>query len=312
MRAPRIVVVGSCNMDIAAFVERAPERGETVSGIGSKTGPGGKGANQAIAAARLGASVGFVGAVGDDPYGESLRAAFTSAGVDVSQLRTVDEETGTAHIVVEATGANRIVVVPGANGTLTCLMDEDRRLIAGCDLLLLQLESPLEVVIESAAAARAAGTRVVLTPAPARALPEELTNSLDILVPNEHEALQVAAAGDLETAIAILVERVPHVVVTLGERGGVHVGRDGARTVFAPPRVEAVDTTAAGDPFVGALALALGQDRDWPEALSRAAAAAAVSVGRPGASESMPRPDEVERLLVRAGMSAGAPRSTAR
>jgi ribokinase len=300
VRAPRIVVVGSCNMDVAAFVERAPEQGETVSGGHSKTGPGGKGANQAIAAARLGASVSFVGAVGRDAYGESLRAAFAAAGVESSHLRTVDEETGTAHIVVESNGANRIVVVPGANATLTRLTDEDRQLIGASDLLLLQLESPLEVVIESAAAARAAGTRVVLTPAPARALPEELTSSLDILVPNEHEALQVAAVEDLESAIARLVERVPDIVVTLGERGGVHVGRAGTRTVFSPPHIEAVDTTAAGDTFVGALALALGQGRDWPEALARSAAAAALSVGRAGASESMPRADEVERLLARA------------
>jgi ribokinase len=141
---------------------------------------------------------------------------------------------------------------------------------------------------------------VLLTPAPVQTLPPELTSALDILVPNEHEALQVAGAGDLEAAIVLLVERVPDLVITLGERGGVHVGRGSERTVFATPRVDAVDTTAAGDTFVGALALALGEGRDWPEALERAAAAAAVSVGRAGASESMPRPDEVERLLARA------------
>jgi ribokinase len=299
MGVPRIVVVGSCNMDIAAFVRRAPEQGETVSGTRSKTGPGGKGANQAIAAARLGAAVSFVGAVGDDAYGESLRAAFASAGVEISHLRSVGEETGTAHIVVEENGANRIVVVPGANGSLTSLTEADRGLVAASDLLLLQLESPLEVVIEAARAATAAGTRVLLTPAPARDLPDELTGAVDILVPNEQEALQVAGAGDLERAIALLVERVPDLVVTLGERGGLHVGRGSERTAFATPRVDAMDTTAAGDTFVGALALALGEGRDWPEALERAAAAAAVSVGRAGASESMPRPDEVERLLAR-------------
>jgi ribokinase len=299
MRVPRIVVVGSCNMDIAAFVRRAPEQGETVSGTRSKTGPGGKGANQAIAAARLGASVSFVGAVGGDAYGESLRAAFTSADVEISHLRTVDEETGSAHIVVEENGANRIVVVPGANGTLTSLTAGDQRLIADSDLLLLQLESPLEVVLESARTASAAGTRVLLTPAPAQALPLELTRAVDILVPNEHEAVQVAGVDDLEAAIALLVTRVPDLVVTLGERGGVHVGRGSERTAFATPRVDAVDTTAAGDTFVGALALALGEGREWPEALERAAAAAAVSVGRAGASESMPRPDELECLLAR-------------
>jgi ribokinase len=296
---PRIVVVGSCNMDIATFVARAPERGETVTGTHTKTGPGGKGANQAIAAARLGADVSFVGAVGSDANGEALRVALVAAGVDCTHLRTVEEETGTAHIVVEPSGANRIVVVPGANGTLTALSATDRRLIADADLVLLQLESPLSVVEEAARTGHEAGTRVVLTPAPARRLPVELTGSVDVLVPNEHEALQVAGADELETAITVLAGRVADLVVTLGERGGVHVGAGGVRTRYATPVVEAVDTTAAGDTFVGALALSLGEGRAWPEALERAAAAAAVSVGRAGASESMPDADELERLLGR-------------
>jgi ribokinase len=299
VQTPRIVVVGSCNMDIVAFVERAPERGETVSGTGSKTGPGGKGANQAIAAARLGASVSFVGVVGDDAYGQALRAVFDATGVDASGLRTVDAPTGTAHIVVERSGANRIVVVPGANATLTSLTPDDVQLIAASDLLLLQLESPVEVVIAAGRVARAGGTRVVLTPAPARPLPGALTDLVDVLVPNEHEALQIADAGELEDAIAVLSGRVPDLVVTLGERGGIHVGGDRVLSSFATPPVEAVDTTAAGDTFVGALALGLGQGRAWPEALERAAAAAAVSVARTGASESMPTPDEVELILAR-------------
>ena len=297
MHTPRIVVVGSCNMDIAAFVERAPERGETVMGTRSRTGPGGKGANQAIAAARLGASVRFVGAVGDDAHGEALRAAFAAAGVDTSQLRTVDRDTGTAHIVVESRGANRIVVVPGANNSLLDLTAADRRAIEDADLLLLQLESPLEVVVEAARVGHDAGTTVLLTPAPVRPLPDELVRSLDVLVPNEHEALQVAAADDLETAIERLAEHVPDVVVTLGERGGLHAVRGGARTPFATPQVEAVDSTGAGDTFVGALALSLGQGRTWATALERAAAAAAISVGRTGASESMPSAEELERQL---------------
>jgi ribokinase len=299
MARPRIVVVGSCNMDIAVFVERAPERGETVSGTHSKTSPGGKGANQAIAAARLGASVAFVGAVGADAHGKALRAAFEAADVDVSRLRTVEQETGTAQIVVERSGANRIVVVPGANGTLTALTAEDRRLIGDSDLLLLQLESPLEAVIEAARVAREAGTRVVLTPAPAQPLPDELTRSLDVLVPNEHEALLLAGADELDAAITALAARVPDLVVTLGERGGVHAGRNGEPAPFATPIVDAVDTTAAGDTFVGALALALGQGDDWPAALELAAAAAALSVARAGASDTMPTADEVARFLGR-------------
>jgi ribokinase len=296
---PRVVVVGSCNMDIAAFVERAPEGGETVSGLGSKTSPGGKGANQAIAAARLGAAVSFVGAVGDDANGSALRAAFEEAGVDASRLRTVGGETGTALIVVEPGGANRIVVLPGANAALSSLTRADQQLIADSDLLLLQLESPLDVVIEAARVAHAAGTRVVLTPAPAQVLPAELMRSIDVLVPNEHEAVLVAEADELEAAIDLLGTQVPDLVVTLGERGGIHVGQDGALTPFATPVVEAVDTTAAGDTFVGALALGLGRGEDWVAALELAAAAAAISVSRVGASESMPPADEVERFLGR-------------
>ena len=278
--APRIAVVGSCNADIVAFVERAPERGETVAGLRSATGPGGKGANQAIAAARLGAVVGFVGAVGADAMGDLMRAALVGSGVDVTQLRTTADATGSAHIVVEAGGANRIVVVPGANGSLEALTPADRRLVAESDLLLVQLELPLEVVVEACLAARAAGTRVLLTPAPVRALPGELLAAVDVLVPNEHEALQIAGAGEVEEAIAALSALVPDVVVTLGERGGVHAGPGGERDVFGTPAVEAVDTTAAGDTFVGSLALALGEGRAWSHALERAAAAAAISVSR--------------------------------
>jgi ribokinase len=290
-------VVGSCNIDISAFVERAPERGETVSGIRSKTSPGGKGANQAIAAARLGATVSFIGAVGDDDGGTALRAAFQDAGVDTSRLRTVEEETGTALIVVEQGGANRIVVIPGANGTVTALATADRELIEASDVLLLQLELPLDVVIEAARVARSSGTAVVLTPAPARPLPDELMELVDVLVPNEHEALQVAGVLDLERAIDVLDAQVPVLVVTLGERGGVNVV-DGVHVPFAAPLVDAVDTTAAGDTFVGALAVAIRDERSsWPEKLERAAAAAAISVGRVGASESMPSADEVDRVL---------------
>jgi ribokinase len=286
-------------MDISAFVERAPERGETVSGISSKTSPGGKGANQAIAAARLGARVSFIGAVGDDGYGRALRTAFEDAGVDTSLLRSVEEETGSALIVVEQSGANRIVVIPGANAAVTALTPADRELIEASSFLLLQLESPLEVVIEAARVARSAGTAVVLTPAPARPLPDELLGCVDVLVPNEHEALLVAGSDDLETAIEVLASQVPVLVVTLGERGGIKVA-DGVRATFAAPLVEAVDTTAAGDTFVGALTVAFWDEHSsWPEMLERAAAAAAISVGRAGASESMPTAADVDRFLGR-------------
>jgi ribokinase len=295
-RGPRIVVVGSCNIDVAAFVVRAPESGETVTGLRSESGPGGKGANQAIAAGRLGGAVSFVGAVGADPMGDAVRHALEAAGVDVTHLRTVDGATGSAHIVVETGGANRIVVVPGANGTVTSLRDAERRLIADSDLLLVQLELPLEVVVEACRVGHDAGTRVILTPAPVQDLPAELVASVDVLAANQHEAVQIAGVSTVEEAIVALGARVPDLVVTLGERGGVHVG-GGGRHDFSAPAVEAVDTTAAGDTFVGALAVALGSGQAWPQALDRAAAAAAISVGRVGASASMPTRDELERVL---------------
>jgi ribokinase len=297
-RTPRIAVVGSCNIDIAAFVERAPESGETVSGMRATSGPGGKGANQAIAAALLGGRVSFIGAVGSDVSGDTVRAALADAGVDVTHLRTVEQETGSAHIVVERGGANRIVVVPGANGSVAELRDTDRLVVAESDLLLVQLELPLEVVVEACREAHAAGTRVILTPAPVRPLPDELIRAVDVLVPNRVEALQLAGTDDVGEAISRLAARVPDLVVTLGEQGGVHVGEGGAHDVFGVPEVSAVDTTGAGDTFAGALAVALGRGMDWPRALARAAAAAAISVSRAGASASMPTRDELERFLA--------------
>jgi ribokinase len=286
-RAPRIAVVGSCNIDVVAFVDRAPERGETIAASGSVRGPGGKGANQAIAAALLGGSVSFIGAVGADAMGDELRAALVAAGVDVAHLRTADAETGSALIVVEADGANRIVIVAGANASVTSLLPAERQQIADCDLLLVQLELPIEAIVEACTVARAAGTRVVLTPSPVRELPGELVAAVDVLVANELEAGQIGDAGS----------RVPDLVVTLGALGGFHVGTDGVHSAFASPIVDAVDTTAAGDTFVGALAVALGESAAWADALERASAAAAISVGRRGASASMPTRVELERFL---------------
>jgi ribokinase len=285
---PRIAVVGSCNVDIVAFVDRAPGRGETIAASSSVRGPGGKGANQAIAAALLGGAVSLIGAVGADAMGDELRAALVAGGVDVAHLRTADVETGTALIVVEPDGANRIVIVAGANATLTSLLPDERQLIADCDLLLVQLELPIEAIVEACTVARAAGTRVVLTPSPVRELPVELVAAVDVLVANELEADQIGAAA----------ARVPDRVVTLGALGGFHVGSDGVQRAFASPIVDAVDTTGAGDTFVGALAVALGEGIDWPEALDRAAVAAAISVGRRGASASMPTRAELERVLA--------------
>ncbi|MFD9033025.1 ribokinase [Streptomyces sp. NPDC059567] len=289
-----IVVLGSTNMDLVAFVPKAPARGETVTGREFRTIPGGKGANQAVAAARAGADVSMIGAVGADDFGARLRAALEGSGVDTDLLRTAEGPSGTAHIVVDDEGGNAIVVVPGANGTVTSLDHGDEALIATADALLLQLELPLSVVTEGAATARRLGVRTVLTPAPAQPLPPELLAVTDLLVPNEHEAAALTGIADPHAAAAALLTLVPEVVITLGAAGSLHAARDSEAFTVSAPRVRAVDTTAAGDTFVGALAVALGEGRAVREALAWASSAAALSVQREGASSSMPYRSEID------------------
>ncbi|MEU7277760.1 ribokinase [Streptomyces sp. NPDC045431] len=291
-----IAVLGSTNMDLVAYVHRAPKLGETVTGREFRTIPGGKGANQAVAAARAGARVSMIGAVGSDDFGTRLRAELDGAGVATERLRTVEGPSGTAHIVVDDDGDNAIIVIPGANGTVTSLSPGDEPLIATADSLLLQLELPLSAVIAGAEAARRHGVRTVLTPAPAQPLPPELLAATDLLVPNEHEAAALTGVADPHAAAEQLLRYVPEVVVTLGSSGSLYAAR-GARPVTVPaPRVRAVDTTAAGDTFTGALAVALGEGRPVPDALAWASAAAALSVQRPGASSSMPYRSEIDAL----------------
>ncbi|MER7761889.1 ribokinase [Streptomyces sp. NPDC097619] len=294
--AARIAVLGSTNMDLVAYVARAPRLGETVTGREFRTVPGGKGANQAVAAARSGGAVTMVGAVGEDAFGELLRAALAEAGVDTAGLRTVPGASGTAHITVDDEGGNAIVVVPGANASVTGLVAGDAARIAAADALLLQLELPPEGVLAGARAARDHGVRTVLTPAPVRPLSEELLSLVDLLVPNEHEAAALTGLADPAAAAGALLERVPEVVVTLGAAGCLYAARGREPLRVPTPRVRAVDTTAAGDTFTGALAVALAEGRPVGEALAWASAAAAVSVRRPGATASMPTRREIDAM----------------
>ncbi|WP_258958159.1 PfkB family carbohydrate kinase, partial [Streptomyces leeuwenhoekii] len=220
-----IVVLGSTNMDLVAYVEKAPQRGETVTGREFRTIPGGKGANQAIAAARAGGAVSMIGAVGNDAFGSRLRSCLETSGVDTGHLRTTEGPSGTAHIVVDDEGGNAIVVVPGANGTVDHLLPGDESLIASAGSLLLQLEIPLAAVVAGARAARAHGVRTILTPAPARPLPPDLLDATDLLLPNEHEAAALTGLTDPRQAAAALLERVPEVVVTLGAAGSLYAAR---------------------------------------------------------------------------------------
>ncbi|WP_084516605.1 ribokinase [Microtetraspora niveoalba] len=293
-----ISVFGSANMDLVAYVPSAPKLGETVTGRAFRTIPGGKGANQAVAAARAGAQVAFIGAVGDDAFGPELRGALFEAGIDTSRLRVVPGPSGIAHIVVEDSGGNSIVVVPGANGSVTGCSAEDVAMIARSRALLLQLELPLEGVVEAARAARAAGVPVVLTPAPVVELPGELLDAVDLIVPNEHEAAAITGAADPDDALKVLLDRVPEAVITLGSRGALYGSRAGVRLLVPAVRVEAVDTTAAGDTFVGALAVARSEGRDPADALRFASTAAALSVQREGASTSMPSRAEIDAALL--------------
>ncbi|MDV9202305.1 ribokinase, partial [Streptomyces sp. Wh19] len=262
-----IAVLGSTNMDLVAYVERAPGRGETVTGREFRTVPGGKGANQAVAAARAGGQVTMIGAVGDDEYGVRLRSNLEHAGIDTDLLHTVEGPSGTAHIVVDDTGANSIVVVPGANGTVTALGPGEMAAIAGADLLLLQLELPLSAVIEGARVAHAQGVRTILTPSPVQPLPSELLDCVDLLIPNEHEAAEISGFTDPHASAQYLLSQVPAVVITLGSKGCLYAARGGEPVVLPAPEVTAVDTTGAGDTFVGTLAVALGERRPVPRAL---------------------------------------------
>ncbi|MBN6052197.1 ribokinase [Nonomuraea sp. RK-328] len=292
-----ISVFGSANMDLVAYVDQAPKRGETVTGRMFRTVPGGKGANQAIAAARAGTEVAFLGAVGDDAFGAEIRDTLAVAGVNVERLRQVPGPSGIAHIVVDDDGGNSIIVVPGANGQVTAPSEEERAVIAASASVLLQLELPMKAVIGAARAAYEAGVPAVLTPAPAQPLPDELLDAVALIVPNEHEAAAITGAADPGEALSRLLVRVPEVVITLGSEGALYGSRSGERVRVPAVQVEAVDTTAAGDTFVGALAVARAEGRPAEEALRFASAAAALSVQREGASTSMPSRAEIDAAL---------------
>ncbi|HEX6497726.1 MAG TPA: ribokinase [Micromonosporaceae bacterium] len=303
---PRVVVVGSANIDLVVTAPSLPGPGETVLGRDLASIAGGKGANQAIAAARAGARCTFVGAVGSDAFGGTLRDQLAASGVDVSLLRVADGATGVALIVVDGVGENAIVVSPGANATLTALTDADRAAIGAADVLLCQLETPIEAVTEAARTARDAGTRVMLNAAPARDLPDDLVDAVDLLVVNQVEAAAMtselpagvdssdypadADSADVTALVDELLLDFPRVVLTRGAAGcwlGVREGDEGVRHVPAPV-VDAVDTTAAGDAFSGAFAVAWGEGRDLVDAARWASAAGAVSVLALGASPAIP------------------------
>ncbi|MBF6273492.1 MULTISPECIES: ribokinase [Nocardia] len=281
----RIAVVGSINMDLVTRTPRRPRPGETVLGTAFDTVPGGKGANQAIAARRAGAAVDFVGAVGTDVFGVELRKVLEDNEIGTAGLRTVEGASGTATIVVDDAGENTIIVVGGANAELSGLTDGDRALVAEADILLCQLEIPVETVLGAARCAREHGTLVLLNPSPARSLPPQLWEAVDIAVVNEGEAAQL----DSE------LRAVPHVLTTRGGEGARYRGPEGELS-HPGVRVEVVDTTGAGDAFTGALAA------HWHEgpatALAWACTAGALATTVVGATAAIPTAAAIERALT--------------
>lgn len=294
------MVAGSSNTDMVAMADRIPAPGETVMGNRFLTAHGGKGANQAVAAARLGAAVTMVACVGDDSFGRAAIEGFRREGIDTEFVVVdADEPSGIALITVAASGENAITVAPGANSRLTPEhVEAAADAIGRADVLLLQLETPIETVAAAARIAARQGTLVVLNPAPApqSELPAVLIEAVDILTPNQTEAAALAGRGDLserEAAESLLAAGWRSVAITLGARGVFAADADGG-TLVASPRVTAVDTTAAGDAFCGALAVALGEGKRLAAAAEFAVKAAALSVTEPGAQPSLPSRKAVE------------------
>jgi ribokinase len=300
MTDARIVVVGSSNTDLIVQTERLPAAGETVLGGHLVTAAGGKGANQAVAAARVGAAVTLVGRIGRDMFGQQALSALQREGMNLGHLRQdPSAPSGVALIVVGPGGQNIIAVAPGANHRLSPAdVAAAAGAFEGCRVVLLQLEVPMATVMAAAEAGRRADATVVLNPAPAMTFDEALYGLVDILTPNEHEAALLAGTSDPEAAAAVLLARGPRIVIITLGTAGVLVAQAGQ----APQRwpafsVEAVDTTAAGDAFNGALAACLGRGHTLADAVQYAQAVAALSVTRMGAQPSLPYAMEVDAFL---------------
>ncbi len=300
----KLVVLGSVNADHVIKVPSFPRPGETLLGHGYQIIAGGKGANQAVAAARLGADVAFIACVGDDDFGHRIKAFFADEGINTDAVMIEENTpTGVALIQVAETGENSICLSAEANAALTPeRIAPHHDLICGADTLLMQLETPIETIVTAAQTAREAGTQVILNPAPAQALPDTLLNLVDIITPNETEAelLTGIAVTDTDTAQKaadqLHSKGIETVMITLGSQG-VWISRRGEGRQVKGFRVQAVDTTAAGDTFNGAMITGLQSGKTFDDAIVFAHAAAALSVTKMGAQSSIPLLAEVEQFL---------------
>ncbi len=297
----KILVIGSMNVDFVAPVDHIPLEGETILASGLTITPGGKGGNQAYAAAKLGGDVVMLGAVGKDEYAQLLLDNLASVGVDVSRVkRAEDVNTGIALIPVSAQGNNSIVVIPGANHRVdTAYIDQNLQALADCDVVVLQMEIPLETVIYAAKKAKELGKTVVLDPAPAVAgLGREVFAHVDVTKPNETEPALLlgdaqAAAHVSQAARALQARGVANVAVSLGGNGAFLLEADGTEHRFEAKKVKAVDTTAAGDSFTAAMALRLSEGATLAQAVPFAMRVAEIVVTRPGAQPSIPSAEEI-------------------
>lgn len=295
----KILVVGSINMDLVVRVPHSPKPGETVLGGDFETFPGGKGANQAVAAARMGGEVTMVGRVGSDNFGDTLIQGLVENNIKTSYvIKDTEVPTGIAMIAVAADGENLIVVASGANYEVSTEdVANTREIMRDTDLLLMQLECPLEAVNAAADLAKAYEIPVVLNPAPAQSLSKALLSNVDVLTPNENELLQLSGEDDLEKAIEkVLGWGVKNLVITLGANG-TRVVTDKIDQHIPAHEITAVDTTAAGDAFNGAMAVALAEGKPLLEAVQYGMAAGALAATRKGAQPSLPTRDAVENLM---------------
>jgi len=300
-----VIVVGSLNMDLVVRMPRIPQPGETLLGGVFKTFPGGKGANQAVAAARLGAHVTMIGCVGGDAFGQEMRDTLTAEGIDTTHVLVHPESaTGVALIQVDAKGQNSIAVASGANFQLTSAdVEKAMQAIENFDVLVMPLETPLETIYTAARIASERGAKVLLNPAPAQMLKPDLLELVDVLLPNEYEAALMTGSSSLQSAADVrsaaeklLSLGVKNLMVTMGSRGAMLFDGQMESNISACP-VQAVDTTAAGDCFVGALAVGLCEGRSLLSAAEFASAASAISVTRDGAQPSLPRREEVLQFI---------------